>query len=101
MLIHSFTLYYPDYTLPTVVRTDASTTAWAGVVFMVLQPQDDVPAIYLSLFCVSGKFSPIATRWKTLEQEGYAMVATVEAASYFLRGKHSVIETDHANLTFL
>lgn len=29
------------------------------------------------------------------------MVATVEAAIYFLRGKQFVIETDRANLTFL
>ena len=50
----------------------------------------------------SKKFSDVARRWSTIEQEGYAIFyAVCIAFRMFLYGKEFLLETDHANLVYL
>jgi hypothetical protein len=50
---------------------------------------------------VSKKFSKEASKWKTIEQEGYAIFYGVVELRYLLTGKSFVVETDHANLQWM
>jgi len=96
-----FVIYYPDYSLPWVVRCDASTVGAAEVLHQIKPATDTEPEQLPPLALVSTKFSPQAQRWKTLEQEAYAIYFTIHALESLLLGKPFVLETDHANLLFM
>ena len=51
--------------------------------------------------CVSHAFTEAESRWKTLEQEAFAVVFTVLFFRTVLLGQYFLVETDHRNLTFV
>lgn len=91
----SFKLFYPDYSLPWILRVDASIL---GIGSVLLQEKDGVlqPIIFQS-----HKFSKQAVNWSTIEQECYAIYHSVFQLAYYLRCKEFVIETDHRNLVWM
>jgi len=93
-------LYYPDYSLPWLVRTDASLIGVAAALFQLKDNGTDTPSL-LPLAFVSQKFSDAATRWSTIEQEAYGCYFGVHSFAYYLRGKHFTLETDHHNLLWM
>ena len=96
----SVKVFYPDYDLPWVLRTDASETGVGGVLFQVAKGPDGED-VSQPLAFVSKKFSDPATRWSTIEQETFAIVHCVTQLSYLLRGKHFELQTDHRNALWL
>ncbi len=92
-------IFYPNYELKWILRTDASDF---GVGAVLLQVDDSVsPPQYQPIQFVSQKLSPQATRWSTIEKEAYAVYFGVKSFSYYLIGKPFVLQTDHANLQWM
>lgn len=99
-LLNAFTLYFPDYTLEWILRTDASDYAY-GAVLMQLKTDKDGSILFQPIAFCSEKFSPSATKWETIKKEAYAIYASVKKWSYYLIGKFFIIETDHNNLKWM
>ena len=93
-------LYYPDYSLQWILRTDASDYG-VGAVLIQLYVPDDGPAQYQPIAFYSKKFSAQAMKWTTIEKEGYIIFAAVKRFKYYLTGKEFIIETDHNNLRWM
>ena len=68
-------LRWIDYSLPTVLRTDAPKEG-VGAVLLQLRDGVEQPVVFLS-----ETFNEMATRWSTLEREAYAMRATSSVSS--------------------
>ena len=92
-------LYYPDYTLEWILRTDASDYG-IGVVLLQIKIIDGKKVCQPIAFW-SKKFSAQALNWPTIEKEGYAIYAGVHRFAYYLVGKSFIIETDHNNLRWM
>jgi hypothetical protein len=88
-------LMWIDYSLPLVLRTDASKE---GVGAVLLQVKDGVehPVVFLS-----ETLSDVATRWSTLEQEAYAIYWAVMKLEGYLLGQFFYLQTDHRNLVYI
>jgi len=99
-LMKATALFYPDYTLDWILRTDASNLGVSAVLFQVSEEGEGVVTLQPIAF-VSQKFSDTATRWSTIEQECYGLKFGVEAFDYYLRGKFFTLETDHENLRWM
>ena len=93
-------LHFPDYDLPWILRTDASELG-CGAVLLQVRTKDDGTQALEPLAFTSHKFSGAATRWSTIEQEGFGIFHAVKSLSYYLIGKHFVLETDHNNLLWM
>jgi hypothetical protein len=100
-LLNSFALYYPDYDLPWVMRTDASVDGVGMVLFQIYHPAPDADPEYQVILFASQKFSDQARRWTTIEQEAYGIYFGVKQCAYYLRCKEFILETDHANLQWI
>jgi hypothetical protein len=100
-LLNSFAIFYPNYELPWIMRTDASTTGVAFILFQVYTEAPDAEPQHQPILMASQKFSKQATRWTTIEQEAYGIYFAVLQSSYYLRCKEFVVETDHANLQWM
>lgn len=92
-------IYYPDYELTWILRTDASQTGVGAVLFQVAMVEG-IESLQPIGF-TSKKFSAVAQRWSTFEQEGYATYYGVKQFEFYLRGKEFIIETDHRNLQWM
>jgi hypothetical protein len=99
-LVASVALFYPDYSLQWIVRTDASEFGVGGMIIQVFIHPDGTKEEQMIAIC-SKKFSGAATRWCTIDQEAYGIFYVVEHFSYYLRGVKFTIETDHANLVWI
>ncbi len=88
-------LHHLDYSMPIIVRTDASLVGVGG---MILQVVDGVerPVAY-----ASRAFSPVEARWSTIEQEAFGVVFAIESFQHYLQGHEFVVECDHRNLLYL
>ena len=95
-LLSSVALYFPDYTLPWILRTDASDVASAAVLVQITPDNIQQPLAFLS-----SKFSAAAKNWAINKKEAFAIYNAVNLLSYLLRTRSFIIETDHANLLYL
>jgi len=93
-------LYFPDYNLQWIVRTDASLYGVGGVLFQVFVNAEGVK-VFQPIAFVSKKFSDAAAKWATIQQECFGIYYTVHKLQYYLRGKFFELETDHANLQWM
>jgi hypothetical protein len=100
-IANSLRLWFPDYSLQWVLRTDASDLGCGAVLLQVVPGVDGAPDIYQPLSFTSHKFSGPATRWDTIEKEGYGIYFGVKSNAYYLYAKPFILETDHANLTYM
>lgn len=96
----SVALFYPDYDLDWVLRTDACEYGVGGVLMQVKVDSNGAKEEQIIAVC-SSKFSPQACKWATIEQEGYGIFYCVKKFAYYLRGKHFGLETDHRNLLWM
>ena len=99
-LMDIFTLFYPNYDLEWILRTDASDYGVGAVLFQVFVTETGSQELQ-PLFCVSAKFSPQALKWAVIEKEAYGIYFSVKKLAYYLRGKRFILETDHANLVWM
>lgn len=95
-LAESQRLFYPDFSLPWTLRTDASISGVGAVLLQTTPNGDEQPISF-----VSKKLSEPATRWATIEQEAFAIYFGVSSLEHLLRGKPFILETDHANLIWI
>lgn len=98
-LQQSATLHFPDYSLPWVLRVDASQYAVGAVLFQEVTDGDTV--IHQPIAFSSKRFSEPATKWDAYKRECYAIFHGVHTFAYYLRGKHFLVETDHRNLQWI
>jgi hypothetical protein len=97
---NSATLHFPNYSLPWVIRSDASDIAVGAVLFQEFA--DAAGAItHQPIAFVSHKFSGAAVNWDTFKQEAFALYFAISKLSYYLRGKEFLLETDHRNLLWI
>ena len=96
----SMTLYFPDYDLEWIMRTDASIIACAAVLFQVVVAEDGTKT-YQLIGCASKKFSAQAYSWDIHKKEAYAMFFGFITYAYYLRGKTFTTQIDHINLTYI
>ncbi len=94
-------IFYPDYELDWILRTDASLHGVGAVLLQVTKPIDNSAPQYQPICLSSQKFSDAATRWSTIEQEAYGIYFGVKSFSYYLMCKQFVLETDHNNLLWI
>ena len=93
-------LFYPDYSLDWILRTDASDYGIGSVLLQVfVTPEGNKVLQPIAFF--SKKFSTQALNWPTIEKEGYAIYIATKKFAYYLVGKDFVIETDHNNLRWM
>ena len=86
-------LYHPDPNTPCIIETDASKTAFAGV---LLQPhthngiKQEVPVTFTSY-----NFTGTQQVWSATECELYAIYIAMCKLSYMIKGGRVTIRTDH------
>ena len=88
-------LAHLNYSVPLVVQCDASTLGVAGAVINRYPEGDRV------IKCVSHAFTEAESKWKTLEQETFAIVFTLCHFRGILIGHYFIVETDHRNIIFV
>jgi hypothetical protein len=93
-------LHFPDYTLPWVVRCDASDKAVGAVLYQEFTNEDGFIEHQAIAFS-SKRFSEPASKWDTYKREAYAIFHAVQSFHYYLRGKDFLVETDHRNLQWI
>ena len=89
-------LFHIDYTLPIVLRVDASTYGVGGALLNVLPGGEERIIQFFST-----AFSGAAQRWSVIEKEAYAAVYGMLTLAPYLWGVHFFLETDHRNLMWL
>ena len=89
-------LYHTDPNTPWIIETDASKTAFAG---MLLQPhthdgiKQEVPVTFISY-----NFTGTQQAWSATERELYAIYVAVQKLTYMIKGGRVTIRTDHKPL---
>ena len=89
-------LYHPDPNTPWIIETDASKTAFAG---MLLQPhihhgiKQEVPVTFISY-----NFTGTQQAWSATERELYTIYVAMQKLSYMIKGGRVTIRTDHKPL---
>jgi hypothetical protein len=94
-------LYFPDYTLSWILRTDASEVGMGAVLLQQACAADGTSTQLQPIAFVNHKFSEQAQRWSTIEQEAFGIFYSVFKLNYYLIGKEFIIETDHNNLLWM
>ena len=97
----SAALFYPNYELDWVLRTDASLHGVGAVLLQVFHPTPDSEPEFQPIGFASQKFSPQASRWSTIEQAAYGIYFGVHHFAYYLHCKPFILETDHNNLLWI
>ena len=89
-------LYHPDPNSLWIIETDASKTAFAGV---LLQPhthdgiKQEVPVTFISY-----NFTGTQQAWSATDRELYAIYMAMQKLSYMIKGSRVTIRTDHKPL---
>ena len=100
VLANALSVFYPNYELEWVVRSDASDVGVGGAIFQkYINIEGIIELQPIFIWCM--KLSELAQRWATIEKECFAIFAIVRAAEYLLRLKYFVVETDHNNLIWM
>ena len=92
-------LYHQDPNTPWIIETDASKTAFAGV---LLQPhthdgiKQEVPVTFISY-----NFTGTQQAWSTTECKLYAIYVARRKLSYMIKGSIVTIRTDHKPLLLI
>ena len=101
-LANSVALYYPDYDLTWILRTDASETGIGWILMQLKLIKEDPPEWeHQPLVFGAEKFSVQAKKWFIRDQELYGGFRAMKSCDYYLRAKPFIWETDHANLQWM
>jgi hypothetical protein len=100
-LLAATSIFYPDYGLDWILRTDASLYGVGAMLLQVYRSSPDAEPQYQPIGFASQKFSPQAHNWSTIEQEAYGIYFSVKHFSYYLHCKQFILETDHNNLLWM
>ena len=88
-------LTYPDFTIPFIVSTDASSTAIGGILSQVHDGGEKVVAYW------SRQLQKAEHSYSTIEREALAVVGTIKEFYPYLYGFSFTVVTDHNPLTSL
>ena len=100
ILIESTAIYFPDYTLEWILRTDASEFAVGAVLVQVVSLPDQT-TLHQPLAFASHKFTEQALKWDVHKKEAFSCAFGIRTFDYLLRGKSFILETDHRNLLWI
>ena len=104
-LANAVTLAHQNPAMVTCIFSDASSTAWAGIVTQCWESELGKPVLqqqHQPLAFVSGTFNTAERNYPTVEQEAFAIKTTATKCRSVLQQATSVhIFTDHKNLTSL
>lgn len=89
-------LFWPDYTLVWILRTDACKFGLGSV---LLQVRDGT--VLEPLAFIAKSFSDTAAEWATIKQEAYAIFYSIFKLQHWFIGKPFFCQTDHANLQWI
>ena len=93
-VVDQLSLAHLDYSLPIFLTTDASTLGVGGSLENRYRDEEG-NEVRRVVACASHAFTPAEQRWKTLEQEAFAVVWLIMYFRALLWGHPFVIETDH------
>lgn len=96
LLITAPILAHYDPTLETTIQTDASHYGWGAIISQ--KSKDD--GLERPIAIESGKFKDAELRYNTTEKEFLAIVNVFTRNRHILLPLHSVVITDHLNLTY-
>ena len=88
-------LMLPDVSKPFCLRTDASDTGIAGVLF---QYHNNIP---MPVMYVSRKLIDRERNFSAVEKEALALVWSIDKLKYYLSGVEFIVESDHRPLSYL
>ena len=91
-LMSELVMAYPNFSLPFVVKADASLTAIGYVLTQVADGKERV------ISYGSKKLSQQQQRWSTYDREFFALIAAVRANAHYLRHARFTVVTDHRPL---
>ena len=99
-ILKSLTLYHPDYNLRWLLMTDASDYACGGVLIQIAISDEGVE-LFQVIALISKKFTANAMKWSIIDKECFGAFYSIYKLSYYVRGKHFTLLTDHANLKWM
>lgn len=101
-------LHFVDPTKSLCLFTDASETAFSGVLLQpdyAAIPDDMIPTLDLArskpVAYVSRCFDDVQSRWSMPEKELFAVYFSVHSLDHFLAGRDFTVFTDHKNFLYL
>ena len=100
-LMSATAIFYPNYELEWILRTDASLFGVGAVLLQVYKSTEGSDIQLQPIGFASKKFSQQATRWSTIEQEAFGIFFGVHYFAYYLQCKPFILETDHNNLLWI
>ena len=95
-ILQKCSLFWPDYKLPWILRTDASELGMGSVLLQVREGHVLEPLAF-----IAKTFSATATKWATIKQEAFAIFFAMHKLHHWLIGKSFFVQTDHANLKWM
>jgi len=94
-------LFFLTNGAPVYLRTDASDYGIGAYLFQKVT--DDITGVTREhpVAFLSKALTGPQLRWSTIEKEAYAIYHAVTKWEYYLQDIHFILQTDHANLTFI
>ena len=84
-----------DYDYELFLRTDASNLGIGGNLYQIIED------IHIDIVFIQKQFNDTQTKWKTIEQEAYAIYYCITHLEHFLLGHRFTVETDHRVLQYI
>jgi hypothetical protein len=90
----------PDYTQPFYLKADASKRGLGGCLYQWSSGPDGVKERRVIAYC-SKKFCPRESNWKTIEQECFSVIYSLQKFRPLVQGCRVTVLNDHRNLVWL
>ena len=90
----------PDYTRPFYLKADASKRGLGGCLYQWGLGPDGVKERRVIAYC-SKKFCPRESNWKTIEQECFSVIYSLQKFRPLVQGCRVTVLNDHRNLVWL
>ena len=90
----------PDYTRPFYLKADASKRGLGGCLYQWGLSPEGAKTRHVIAYC-SKKFCPRESNWKTIEQECFSVVYSLQKFRPLIQGCRVTVLNDHRNLVWL
>jgi hypothetical protein len=90
----------PDYTRPFYLKADASKRGLGGCLYQWGMGPDGAKERRVIAYC-SKKFCPRESNWKTIEQECFSVIYSLQKFRPLIQGCRVTVLNDHRNLVWL